>query len=131
MKNYQASSFIYGYGSSYTHTANQDRMLSLINTAFRDPITGRLQKCSNNSTIIYKIQRDIVILPPTTDALGNPLPIPKPAETESEKLLKQIVTNTDKQSSASGGAVGTGIGGGSKSNRNVLPGLNASLIGQL
>ena len=121
MKNYQASSFIYGYGSSYTHTANQDRTISLINTAFRDPITGRLQKCSNNSTIIYKIQRDIVILPPTTDALGNPLPIPQAQETESEKLLKQIVTNTDKQGSASGGAIanGIGIGVGSAEGANV------------
>ena len=121
MKNYQASSFIYGYGSSYTHTANQDRTISLINTAFRDPITGRLQKCSNNSTIIYKIQRDIIILPPTTDALGNPLPIPQAQETESEKLLKQIVTNTDKQSSASGGAIanGIGVGVGSAEGANV------------
>ena len=132
MKNYQASSFIYGYGSSYTHTANQDRTLSLVNTAFRDPITGRLQKCSNNSTIIYKIQRDITILPPTTDALGNPLAIPKPAETESEKLLKQIVSNTDKQSSASGGAIGTGEGGGgSAAAAAKLPGLQMGLLGSL
>ena len=129
MKNYQASSFIYGYGSSYTHTANQDRMLSLINTAFRDPITGRLQKCSNNSTIIYKIQRDIVILPPTTDALGNPLPIPKPAETESEKLLSQIVKNTDKQGSKGGGAIGTGEGGGgSKTTTPNVPLFQSGLL---
>ena len=130
MKNYQASSFIYGYGSSYTHTANQDRTISLINTAFRDPITGRLQKCSNNSTIIYKIQRDVTILPPTTDALGNPLPIPQARETESEKLLKQIVTNTDKQGSASGGAIGTGTGGGSKTPPNV-PLFQSGLLQQV
>ncbi len=114
MKNYQASSFIYGYGSSYTHTANQDRVLSLINTALRDPITGRLQKCSSNSTIIYKIQRDVVVPPPMTDALGNPLNIEQP-ESKTDKLLEQIVQNTDKQQSASGGAAGIGIGGGGKS----------------
>ena len=128
MKNYQASSFIYGYGSSYTHTANQDRTLSLINTAFRDPITGRLQKCSNNSTIIYKIQRDIVILPPTTDALGNPLPIAKPAETETEKLLNQIVSNTDKQGSKGGGAIGTGVAGGGKSAPPNVPLFQSGLL---
>ena len=128
MKNYQASSFIYGYGSSYTHTANQDRMLSLINTAFRDPITGRLQKCSNNSTIIYKIQRDTIILPPTTDALGNPLPIAKKPETESEKLLSQIVKNTDKQGSKGGGAIGTGEGTGGSSGSGVTPPGNIQLF---
>ena len=126
MKNYQASSFIYGYGSSYTHTANQDRMLSLINTAFRDPITGRLQKCSNNSTIIYKIQRDIEIPPPATDALGNPLNTPQPPESKTDELLSQIVKNTDKQSSSGGGSIGGGIagsgsGGGSSSSDGVTP----------
>ena len=115
MKNYQASSFIYGYGSSYTHTANQDRMLSLIHTAFRDPITGRLQKCSNNSTIIYKIQRDIIIPPPRTDALGNALAEEKAPETETDKLLKQIVQNTESNTSRGGGSIGGGIGGGGRS----------------
>ena len=114
MKNYQASSFIYGYGSSYTHTANQDRVLSLINTALRDPITGRLQKCSSNSTIIYKIQRDVTILPPQTDALGNPLNIQQPTS-KTDQLLEQIVQNTESNKSKGGGALGSGIGGGGAS----------------
>lgn len=112
MKNYQASSFIYGYGSSYTHTANQDRMLSLINTAFRDPITGRLQKCSNNSTIIYKIQRDIEIPPPQTDALGNPLVAAPAPESKTDELLSQIVQNTESNTSRGQGTSGAGGGGG-------------------
>ena len=125
MKNYQASSFIYGYGSSYSHTANQDRTLSLINTALRDPITGRLQKCSNNSTIIYKIQRDITILPPTTDALGNPLPIARPAESSTDKLLSQIVTNTDKSGKTGGGGIG------SKGGPSNVAGLQQGLLGEI
>jgi len=114
MKNYQASSFIYGYGSSYTHTANQDRVLSLINTALRDPITGRLQKCSSNSTIIYKIQRDVVVPPPMTDALGNPLNIEQP-ESKTDQLLEKIVQNTESNKSRGGGGLGSGIGGGGAS----------------
>ena len=106
MKNYQASSFIYGYGSSYTHTANQDRVISMINTAFRDPITGRLQKCSKNSTIIYKIERDIVIPPPLTDVEGVPLNI-KPPISETDKLLQRIAN----QGSNSGVMGNTGMGG--------------------
>ncbi len=121
MKNYQASSFIYGYGSSYTHTANQDRMLSMINTAFRDPITGRLQKCSNNSTIIYKIQRDIVIPPPQTDALGNPLNIPQPPDSKTDELLSQIVKNTESNTSRGGGSIGGGIGGAGASGSGDRP----------
>ena len=90
MKNYQASSFIYGYGSSYSHTVNQDRVLSLIHTAFRDPTTGRLQKCSSNSTIIYKIQRNVVILPPSTNVLNVPLNSSVPVST-TNKLLGEIL----------------------------------------
>ena len=90
MKNYQASSFIYGYGSSYSHTVNQDRVLSLIHTAFRDPTTGRIQKCSSNSTIIYKIQRNVVILPPLTNVMGVPLNSSVPVST-TNKLLGKIL----------------------------------------
>ena len=90
MKNYQASSFIYGYGSSYSHTVNQDRVLSLIHTAFRDPTTGRLQKCSSNSTIIYKIQRNVVILPPSTNVLNVPLNSSVPVST-TNRLLGEIL----------------------------------------
>ena len=133
MKNYQASSFIYGYGSSYTHTANQDRMLSLVNTALRDPITGRLQKCSSNSTIIYKIQRDVTILPPQTDALGNPLDQEQPPD-RTDRLLEQIVINTESNTSRGGGGLGAGIGGGGKSRGgsgggNII-GLQQALVGQ-
>ena len=133
MKNYQASSFIYGYGSSYTHTANQDRMLSLVNTALRDPITGRLQKCSSNSTIIYKIQRDVTILPPQTDALGNPLDQAKPVD-RTDRLLEQIVINTESNTSRGGGGLGAGIGGGGKSKGgggggNII-GIQQALVGQ-
>lgn len=132
MKNYQASSFIYGYGSSYSHTANQDRMLSLVNTSLRDPITGRLQKCSNNSTIIYKIQRDITILPPTTDALGNPLPEAQPAESSTDKLLSQIVKNTDKAGKTGGGGIGMGVGMGVKvGDAERQASLDQALLGQI
>ena len=110
MKNYQASSFIYGYGSSYTHTVNQDRNLSLINTAFRDPITGRLQKCSNNSTIVYKIERDIVIPAPQTDVMGVPLNIEAP-ESREDELLQQVINNTSR----GGGNTGEGGTSGEKS----------------
>jgi len=107
MKNYSAASFIYGYGSSYTHTANQDRTISLINTAFRDPVTGRIQKCSNNSTIIYKIQRDIIIPPPLTDANGEPLAAPPASATD--QLLEKILGQLEGQKGHSEGT--TGVGG--------------------
>lgn len=114
MKNYQASSFIYGYGSSYTHTVNQDRNLSLIHTAFRDPITGRLQKCSNNSTIIYKIERDIVVPPPTTDVNGTPLNI-EPPQSEEDQLLKQIMQNTSRGNGNTGEGGRAPVRGGDRS----------------
>jgi len=126
MKNYQASSFIYGYGSSYTHTVNKDRVLSMINTAFRDPVTGRLQKCSNNSTIIYKIERNIIIPPPLTDINGVPLDN-TPPESETNKLLGQILSN---QGSAGGGS--TGLGGASKSGlkkgKDSIGKINSTMI---
>ena len=106
MKNYQASSFIYGYGSSYSHTANQDRTISLITTSLRDPITGRLQKCSNNSTILYKIQRDIVIPPPTTSATGVPLIMPD-EQSSTDKLLEQILY-VESGGKEGGGGIGVG-----------------------
>ena len=120
MKNYQASSFIYGYGSSYSHTINQDRTLSLINTAFRDPITGRLQKCSNNSTIIYKIERQTVIPPPTTTATGVPLNLKAP-ESSTDKLLEQLIENTNptKGAGQSGEGLGARPGEGSASQLQV------------
>ena len=124
MKNYQASSFIYGYGSSYTHTVNQDRNLSLINTAFRDPITGRIQKCSANSTIIYKIERDIVVPPPQTDVIGTPLNIEAPESTE-DKLLQQILNN---QGGRGGGSTGEGGRAGVKGPGGVKGGGGVSNI---
>ena len=117
MKNYQASSFIYGYGSSYTHTVNQDRNLSLIHTAFRDPITGRLQKCSNNSTIIYKIERDIVVPPPQTDVMGTPLNIEAP-ESKEDELLQQIMKNTSKGGGNTGEGGTSGIRSGGEGGRS-------------
>ena len=133
MKNYSAASFIYGYGSSYTHTANQDTVLSLINTAFRDPITGRLQKCSPNSTVIYKVQRDVVIPPPQTTIEGVPLDN-TPPESSTDKLLQELVD----QGSADGGAGGAGggaIGVGSNQGSRVgdggaPPGAGAAAIQQ-
>ena len=109
MKNYQASSFIYGYGSSYSHTANQDRVLSLIHTALRDPTTGRLQKCSNNSTIIYKIQRDIVVPPPRTTAKGIPLNI-QPTMSTTDQLLTEIL-QVETGGGRGTGATSTGSSG--------------------
>ena len=83
----------------------------MINTAFRDPITGRLQKCSNNSTIIYKVQRDIIIPPPLTDVMGVPLSAAPPSATD--QLLQKILGQLEGQKAA--GTGDTGLGGSSAS----------------
>ena len=127
MKNYSAASFIYGYGSSYTHTANQDRTISLINTAFRDPVTGRIQKCSNNSTIIYKIQRDIIIPPPLTDANGEPLAAPPPSATD--ELLEKILGQLEGQKGHSEGTTGVGGTAAGKTSAGIHNIISPPLIG--
>jgi hypothetical protein len=70
MRNYSASGFFYGYGSSFQIMVNQDRALSLINTEIRNP-NGELAKLSKNSTIMYKIQRQSIIPPPMIDVYGQ------------------------------------------------------------
>ena len=130
MKNYSAASFIYGYGSSYTHTANQDSVLSLINTAFRDPITGRLQKCSPNSTVIYKIQRDVSIPPPKTTVQGTPLNMEQP-QSSTDKLLQELIDIEKSKlprtgaAATGGGALGSGIGGDGGGGSDDAPGAGA------
>jgi len=116
MKNYSSNGYIYGYGSSYSHTLNQDRLLSLVTTKFRDPTTGRLQKCSKNSTVIYKIQRDVFIPAPTTTVNGTQINQPKPNETD--ELLKQIL-NVESGLSQAGSS---NITGGLKKNIKSGPG---------
>lgn len=90
MKNYSSNGYIYGYGSSYAHTSNQDRLLSTITTQFRNPTTGKLQKCSANSTIIYKITRNIFVAPPSNDVFGLIKP-QAPQMSTTDKLLSEIL----------------------------------------
>lgn len=74
MRNYQSGGFAYGYGSTYSVTADRDYTLSEIRTEIRNPISGKLAKClSPNSVITYKITRDKTLAPNYYDTLGNPV----------------------------------------------------------
>ena len=121
MKNYSSSGYLYGYGSSFQITVNQDRALSQINTEIRNPTDGRLAKLSPNSVIIYKIQRSTTIPAPLIDAFGHAEPQqqqPDPNKEEIDAILSEVnkigsaagVGESDR--SAGGGAARNIMGGG-------------------
>lgn len=93
MKNYSSSGYLYGYGSSFQITVNQDRTLSQINTEIRNPTDGRLAKLSPNSVIIYKIQRNQAVPAPLIDAFGHAQPQqqqPDPNKEEIDAILGEV-----------------------------------------
>ena len=63
LKNYGAGQYFYVFGSDYSQLIDKETSISSITTEIRNPITGRLARLGKNSSIIYKIQRDI-LLPP-------------------------------------------------------------------
>ena len=120
MKNYSSSGYLYGYGSSFQITVNQDRTLSQINTEIRNPTDGRLAKLSPNSVIIYKIQRNQAVPAPLIDAFGHSTPQqqqPDPNKEEIDAILNEV----NKIGSAAGvgesGRTATGGAG-----RNIMGG---------
>ncbi len=121
MRNYPNQGYFYGSGSNYYQICNQDRVLSQVTTEIRNPATGELAKLSPNSVLMYKIERDIVVPPPTIDATGNspdpegPQAQPDPTAAAIDRLTAELGGNPPQTTGGGpdgGGGGGTGIGGG-------------------
>ena len=96
MRNFPNQGYFYGAGSNYYQICNQDRVLSQITTEIRNPATGELAKLSPNSVLMYKVERDVVVPPPSIDAMGQvsdpegPPPAPDPITTAIEQLTAEL-----------------------------------------
>ena len=74
MKSYGSGGYWYSEGSNYTQIVETDRLITQINSAIRNPITGRLAKVGENSAIIYKIQRQMILPTIVENVEGERLP---------------------------------------------------------
>ena len=89
LKSYSAGQYFYVYGSSYSQLVQTDRLVQSISTELRNPLTGALARCGKNSSIIYKIERD-VSLPPITMTADGELINPTKEEEEKEEVAQEL-----------------------------------------
>ena len=77
-RNYSSADFMYSFDSDFNYTADRSFLLNNFNVEIRQP-NGRLASIENNSTIIFKIVKNIRPI----------LPVPKP-------IMKQLIAE-DKE----------------------------------
>ena len=73
LKSYSAGQYFYVYASGYSQLVQSDRLVQSITTELRNPLTGELARVGKNSSIIYKIERDIQLPAITMNAEGEPI----------------------------------------------------------
>ena len=71
LKSYSAGQYFYIYGSQYSQLVQNPRLVQSITTELRNPLTGALARVGKNSSIIYKIERDITLPAITMEADGT------------------------------------------------------------
>jgi hypothetical protein len=73
LKSYSAGQYFYVYASGYSQLVQSDRLVQSISTELRNPLTGELSRVGKNSSIIYKVERDIQLPAITMTAEGEPI----------------------------------------------------------
>jgi len=73
LKSYSAGQYFYIYASGYSQLVQNDRLVQSISTELRNPLTGELSRVGKNSSIIYKIEREISLPAITMTAEGDPI----------------------------------------------------------
>ena len=95
LKSYSAGQYFYVYASGYTQLVQADRLVQSITTELRNPLTGEIARVGKNSSIIYKIDRDISLPPITMLADGEPVHIPD-AIAQGTEEDKQMISEMEK-----------------------------------
>jgi hypothetical protein len=73
LKSYSAGQYFYVYASGYSQLVQSDRLVQSISTELRNPLTGELSRVGKNSSIIYKIEREVTLPAITMTADGEPI----------------------------------------------------------
>ena len=73
LKSYSAGQYFYVYAAGYSQLVQADRLVQSITTELRNPLTGEIARVGKNSSIIYKVERDIVLPALTMTAEGVPI----------------------------------------------------------
>ena len=140
LKSYSAGQYFYVYASGYSQLVQADRLVQSITTELRNPLTGEIARVGKNSSIIYKVERDIS-LPPLT-MTGDGVPIEQQGKEqqageenteflktlnkmfEEQKLqeteLVSIKTFIGNEIAGGGGGIPGGGGGGGGNNHDVV-----------
>ena len=85
LKSYSAGQYFYVYASGYSQLVQADRLVQSITTELRNPLTGEIARVGPNSSIIYKIDRDISLPEVSRLADGTPVDIPSAIAQISEE----------------------------------------------
>lgn len=95
LKSYSAGQYFYVYASGYSQLVQADRLVQSITTELRNPLTGEIARVGPNSSIIYKIDRDVSLPPITMTADGQPVHIPD-AIAQGTEEDKQLISEMEK-----------------------------------
>ena len=104
LKSYSAGQYFYIYGSQYSQLVQNPRLVQSITTELRNPLTGELARVGRNSSIIYKVERDISLPPITMTGDGKlidpkteqPEPVADPIPAELRAMFSQEAADAER-----------------------------------